>query len=235
MKLKEYLQSRFIRCVLINLLMSLISPELSVAQQFTNGVYMKGGKTFEVDKKVHQITTAETLHFSNDLIVKTSADTDFTINILFQEVFDLDKPAHKAKFGTSTFSGTLMKGTATVVYSGTNENSFVTISTPMTDLELYRGVFIINVTTDSVVVYIVEGSAKAHGEKKIVRDASAGNFLMAAPTKIGILEDKYSIGSNAIPESGMKKLADIVEDVIKTKGQFLFVIVDGKIVGVNMN
>lgn len=221
--------------LLLNLLLVLLMPISAACQTFTNGVYVKNGKTFEVDKKVHQITTPELLHFSNELIIKTDADTDFTINTLFQEVFDLDEPAHKAKFGNATFAGTIMSGTATVVYSGTNENSSVTISTPMTDLELHRGVFIINVSTDSVVVYIVEGSAKAHGEKKVVREGTTGNFLMVAPTKIGILEDKYSIGSNTIPEAGMKKLSDATRDIVKTKGRFLFVIVDSKVVGINVD
>ena len=211
-------------------------PISAACQTFTNGVYVKNGVTFEVDKKIHQVTTQETLHFSNGLIVKVYTNSDFTVNSLFQEVYDIDKPAHTAKFGGSTFAATLMNGSATVVYNGsTNENSSCVISTPMTDLELYKGTFYFKVTDNRVIVFVLDGSLKSHGDKKKENTVTAGYAVLAMLNDIGILEDKISLGAEKVKVDTIKKLSDDAQDIVKSKGTYLFIIHDGKTVGVNIN
>jgi hypothetical protein len=221
--------------LLLTIALLLLTATLGFGQAFTNGVYVQNGKTFEVDKKEHRFTTSELLHFSNGLVVKTYPNSDFSINSLFQEVLDLDKPAHVAKFGNSSFAATLMTGGAIVTYSGTNENSSCVISTPMTDLELSRGTFYIKVTENGVVAAVLDGSLKAHGEKKKEIVAKVGDAIVCAPIDRGIFEDKFSLDSKRVTVDNVKKLTDEAQEVVKTKDQFLFIIVDGKVLGVNIN
>ena len=205
-------------------------------QTFTNGVYIKNGITCEVDRKVHQITTPETLHFSNELIVKTYTNTDFTINSFFQEVSDIDKMPHKAKLGASSFAASMMNGTAVIIYAGsTNENSSCVISTPMSDLELYKGTFYFKVSENKVIVFVLDGQLKAHGEKKKENTVTAGYAVLAMPNDIGILEDNISLGAEKVRVDTIKKLTDEVQDVVKLQNQFLFITINGKTIGVDMN
>lgn len=205
----------------------------SQGQIFTNGVYVSNGKTFEVDKKEHRFTLG-TVYFSNDLIVKVSTNSDFTINSFFQEVFDIDKTAHKARFGNNSFSATLMKGSIVVVYSGTNENDSCAISTPLTDVELFKGTFFFSVTDTSVVVFVLDGSLKAHGDKKKEVIVKAGSAISAVGNDRGIFEDKVSLEPKVIRMDALKKLSEEALTVVQLKGTFLFIIIDGKIVGVNV-
>jgi hypothetical protein len=163
-------------------------------------------------------------------------NSDFTINSFFQEIYDIDKPAHTAKFGTSTLAATLMNGSATVVYGGsTNENTSCVISTPMTDLELYKGTFYFKVTDNRVIVFVLEGSLKSHGDKKKENTVTAGYAVLAMLNDIGILEDKISLGAEKVKVDTIKKLTDDAQDVVKSNGTYLFIIHEGKTVGVNIN
>ncbi len=221
--------------ILILLALLTVLTTIGFSQSLTNGVYIQNGKTFEVDKVVHHFTTPELLYFSNELIVRTYTNSDFTINSLFQDVWNIDKPSHIAKFGNSSFAATLMNGSVVVSYSATNENSTCVISTPMTDLELFKGTFYIKVTEGSVIAVVLDGSLKAHGDKKKETVAQAGSAIVCAPIDRGIFEDKFSIDSKKVTVDNVKKLTDEAQSVVKSKGQFLFVIVNGKVLGVNIN
>ena len=220
---------------IILFIMFTVLTTVGFSQTPTNGVYIRGGNTFEVDKKVHEvipINTPEVLHFSNDLIIKVYTNTTFSISSFFQEVFDVDKPPHTAKFGMSSFAGSIMNGSMAVVYSGTND---CVISTPMSDLELYKGTFYFKVTDGKVIVFVLDGSMKAHGEKKKENVVTSGYALLAIPNDIGILEDKISLGAEKVRADTIKKLTDDVQDVTNSKGKFLFITINGKTVGVDIN
>lgn len=203
-------------------------------QTYTNGVFVKDGKTVEVGKQVLQFTPTnapEVFHFSNELIAKIHTNSDFTINNFGQEVYDVNATPRKARFGSGNLAATLMNGTATMVYSGTNDNSSCVISTPMADIELHKGVFYFRVDGNKVLIFVLEGSMTAHSDKK-ENTVTAGYALIAVPNDIGILEAKISIGAEKAKQTIIDKLLSDSQDVIKRQGSILFAVVNGKVLGV---
>lgn len=217
--------------------MLMLAATVGLCQTYTNGVYVKGGKTFEVDRKVHQITptnTTEILHFSNELIVKVHSGGDFTINSFFQEVLNADAPAAKAKFGVHNLAATLMTGKAIVSCSNTNENSSCVISTPMFDVALHSGLFYLEVTEKKVIVACLDGSFQSFSGKKELL-SKAGQAIIAEPNDVGILEDKVAVSPGKVNVSAMKQLTIEAKEVQKMKETVLFSTVNGKLVGIVLN
>jgi len=203
-------------------------------QTYTNGVFVKDGKTTEVAKQVLQFTPTnapELFHFSNELIVKAHTNSDFTINSFGQEVYDIDKPPHKSKFGASNFAATLMNGIATFVYSGGDSNSSCVVSTPMADIELHKGTFYFRVDGNKVLIFVLEGTMTAHSDKK-ENTVTAGYALIAVPNDVGILEAKISIGAEKARQTIIDKLLSDSQDVTSMRDDTLFATINGKIVGI---
>ena len=208
-------------------------------QVSTNGVFVDNGKTIEVEKKVYQFTPtnkSEMLYFSNELIAEIFTNINFLINGFFQEVYDVDSPPHRAKFGASSLSVTLMDGTAVFTYSGTtNDNSSCVISTPMVDIELYKGTFYFKVSENKVLVFVLEGSLKSHGDKGRETLVNTGYAVIAVPNDIGILEAKISLGSEKVRQSIIDKLSTESKNITNLKGTIMFAIINGKLIGIVIN
>ena len=207
-------------------------------QVSTNGVFVKNGKTIEVERKVYQFTptsSPETLYFSNELIAEIYTNSDFSINGFFQEVYDLNSLPHRAKFGASSLSATLMNGTAVFTYSGTNDNSSCVISTPMVDIELHKGTFYFKVSENKVLVFVLEGSLKSHGDKGRETLVNTGYAVIAVPNDIGILEAKISLGAEKVKQAIVDKLTTESKNITNLKGTIMFAIINEKLVGIVIN
>jgi len=225
-----------IKMFVFNIIACLLLPVSSLGQTYMNGVYVKNGKTVEVDKKVHQFTptnSSDVLYFSNELIVKVYTNSDFMVNSLFQDVLNKKTTPEKAKLGVHNFAGSLMNGTAVVTYSGgDSNNSSCIISTPMTDLELYKGTFYIKVNESRVLVFVLEGALKSHGDRNRENVVTAGYAVVAVPNDIGILEAKISLGSEKVKQVIIDKLFAEAKEVINLKGTIMFARIDGKLLGI---
>lgn len=209
-----------------------------LSQTYTNGVFVKNGKTTEIEKKVYQFTptnTSEILYFSNELIAEIYTNSDFTINSFFQEVYDMNSTPHKAKFGASSLSVTLMNGTAVFSYSGTDSNSSCVISTPLTDLELDKGTFYFKVSEGKVFVFVLDGSLKSHGDKGKGGVVTAGYAVIAVPNDIGILEAKISLGYEKVRQAIIDKLTAESKNITNLKGTIMFATIGGKLIGIVIN
>lgn len=115
------------------LLILFLSTITSFSQISTNGVYVQNGITVEVDKQFKPIKESTILQFSNDLIVKTDTNVDFTVNSFFQDVLNTNLLPEKARFGSSTMDIAFNSGTATFIYPETDTNSSVVIETSLID------------------------------------------------------------------------------------------------------
>ena len=221
--------------LILNMLACVLLPVSSFGQSTTDGAYVQNGKTFVVDKKVHQVVTtnsSEVLYFSNELIAKINTNSDFTVNTLFQEILNKNATPEKAKFGGHNFAATIMNGTSTIVYSGGDSNtSSCTISTPMVDVELSKGIFYFEVTEKKVIIAILEGSMKYYNGKK-ENPLTAGQAVIAEPSDVGILENKISISPGKVNADAMKKLLASSKEITNLKGTVLFARIDGKLVGI---
>ena len=228
---------KWIRVFIINMMLGMIMPEMSAAQTFTNGVYVENGKTFEVDKKIHEVNTTnstDTLYFSNGLIVEVGTNTEFSINSFYQEVLNTNSSPEKLKSKTHNFASTLTKGIIVVNYDGGDENSSCTISTPLADYELSKGTFVFQVEDNCSIVFSLDGSVKASGGRDSV-DTKAGYYAVARPNSIGVLEAKVFLNTDKTPQNASSKLILESQEVMKIKNSVMFIKIDGKIVGVVIN
>ena len=206
-------------------------------QIYTNGVYVEEGKTIEIDKKIHEvkpIKSSETLYFSNDLIVNVYTNSSFTVNGFFQEILNTNTTPEKAKLGSHNFSATLMEGIAVVTYWGNESNSSCVVSTPMTDIELYNGTFFFRVNEGKVLVFVLNGSLKSHGDKNKENVVTSGYAVIAVPNDIGILEAKISLTAEKVKQTIVDKLSTEAKNITNLKGMVMFVRIDGKLVGIKM-
>jgi hypothetical protein len=187
----------------------------------------------KLDKKAHTIS-GESAYFSNDLVVKTDTNTDFTINSFFQDIFQSSTPV-KSKFGSHSFAATVMNGSAMLKYGGCNDElSSCVISTPLTDLELTNGTFYLKVSERVVFLCVLDGSVKVHnGKKELI--VQKGNALVARPNDIGILEDKNSVTIEKVRADVLEKLIADSLPLSKIKNSILFVNVEGRTIGIVIN
>jgi len=227
-----------IRMLLLNLLVIVNMPELSLSQDYTNGVYVENGKTTEIDKSIHEITptnSPEILYFSNDLIVKVNTNSDFVINSFFQDIKNTNSTPEKIKSTTHNFSATLNNGIIIVTYSGGDENSSCVISTPYTDHELSRGTFYFQVTDGRVIVFTLDGSVKSNGNSRNGTTTPTGYAVIAIQNNIGILDSKVSFYTDKVKQAVIDKLVIESKDITNLKNSTVFIRINGKIIGVVIN
>ena len=220
---------------LLILMLSVIIPSV-YGQTLTNGVYVQNGKTIEVDKHIHSflpMKNSEILYFSNELIVKLNTNSDFNVNSFYQEILNFTN-YNKIKFGTHSLSATLSEGSAYVSFSSFDSNSVCAISTSLADLILGNGTFYISVKEEKVIVIVLDGSLKSEASKKHIT-VTSGYALIITPNDVGILEDKVSLRAEKVNSVALTKLNSEMKDVIDLKGSVLFVNIEGKITGININ
>jgi hypothetical protein len=222
------------KTLLFNMLACVLLPVTALGQTYTNGVYVQNGKTFEVDKRVCQFTptnSSEVLYFSNELIAKVYTNGNFMVNGFYQEVLNKKSTPEKAKFGVHNFAASVLNGTTLVAYSGGDSNSSCTVSTPMTDVELSKGIFYFEVTEKKVIVAVLEGSMKYYiGKKENL--LTIGQAVIAEPSDVGILENKISVSPGKVNTDAMKKLTASSKEITNLKGTILFSRIDGKLIGI---
>ena len=208
----------------------------ALSQTYTNGVYVKDGKTFEIDKTIHLFAptnSSDLLYFSDNLIVKVTTNSTFEVNSFFQEVYYTNTPK-KSKFGMNSFASTLTDGSVILSFSGHDENSSCIISTPLSDIELNNGLFYIIVNPNRVYAIVIEGSLIAHTLNKQVK-IEAGNALSAVLGDGKIFEEKTSLYVDKINTNTFNKIKIESLPVSNLKNSVTFITIDKKVIGVDIN
>lgn len=229
---------KLIQSIVVSILMSVILPESTAAQDYINGSYFEKGKTVEVDKTIHEITptnTSEILYFSNDLIVKVNTNADLLINSFGQQLDNTNKWPSKLKSKTHNFAATLNKGTIIFTYSGGDENSSCTISTPYTDHEFQKGTYYVQVTDSKVIVFALDGSVRTTGGNHNIATTPSGYAVIGSPNDVGILDTKVTLYTDKVKPAVIEKLNQEVKDVTNIEGSVMFIRMDGKTTGVVIN
>lgn len=209
-------------------------------QTQSNGVYIQNGKTTEIDIKnphPYSISTVDKstfLYFSNGLTTKIDTNSDFSINSFSQEILNNSNYPEKIKIGQSSLSITLLNGTATFIYPEDDTNSSCVISTTLADVELRRGTFYFVVNEKSVLIFVLDGSATAYGDKKEKKDIRPGQALIIIPNTVGIFDTKVSLSTEPIRDTIAYKLNEVVKEVSKIKDSTIFIRIDKKTIGVTL-
>lgn len=216
--------------------MSFLTLASTFGQLYTNGVYVQDGKTTEIERKVYAITPTNNsalVYFSSDLIAKVYSEADLSINSFSQEILNTSLNPQKARFGVANLATTIMKGSVIFSYNNTNENSSCVVSTPMVDIELKKGLFYFEVTDKKVIIACLDGSMKSYvGKKETVH--TIGQAVIAEPTTVGILEDKYGVSNGKVNVEAMKRLTTEAKNMLGIRNSILFIRIGGKTIGVDI-
>jgi len=227
-----------IKILLINLLFGLLLQS-ALGQTYSDGVYVKRGVTVVVDKSVHEILTTnntDILYFSNELIVKVNTNSDFMIDSFYQEVINTNSLPEKLKSSSCNFSGTLMKGSVIVTYTGGNENSSCIISTPFSTHELSKGTFYLQVSDSKEITITLDGELKTEGNNKGKATTPTGYAVISVNNdSSGITDSKISIYTDKVKTSVMDRLLNESKEVTNLKKSILFIKIDKKIIGIDIN
>lgn len=213
-------------------------PLLSSAQTNVNGVYVKNGKTVEVDTKSSHAYSENTsnipviLYFSNGLAAEVDTNSEFSVDEFVQGIYNTNSYPEKVKTGESSLTVSLNNGITYFVYPEDNTNSECIVSTPLVDVQLHKGSFYIVVTDNNILVITVDGSCDV-GNKKDKKQITAGNALLAIPNNIGILDSKISLNPQKMKPEVLNKLSATIKQLSNIQNHVIFVRIDGKIVAVS--
>ena len=185
------------------------------------------GVTYRFSDGIYDISVESeplTLLFSNDVNVKLSPNSEFSITEFGQEVLNFGNPPQKLQSGVYSLNVSLQKGEATIIRNDTNSNSMCIFSTKYADFELLQGKIVAKVTDKSVIIHVLDGLVRVHEDRPTVEVVGVGNMIIAVPflDPASGLEDKAVV---SIKKSNISNSVTNVTDV-------MFAIVDGKLVGI---
>jgi len=195
------------------------------------------GKTYNTAQGYSIITTNDTvtLRFSNGLNVKVETNSNFSAYELKQEMTIPSQPGIP-KLGSHVFTTALQDGEAVFVFDGTDSNSMCSVSTSLCDFELLKGKFYFQCSEKSVIVFVLEGSLKYHSEHNRTGVVEAGKALAVVPVQHQMkgLDDKVFINSVKVkPDQLATLLADATS--VDKSPKVLFVVVNGELIGINLD
>lgn len=194
----------------------LIHPNGSV----TTNVFASGRTITIGDALVEIVAESATLfYFSGGPLIEASAKSVISINLFDVDVENLNSTPQSAKFGNCNLSLKFDIGEFSVIYSNTNANSMLSITTPYTNYELKAGKYFFRITDKSAIVYVVEGVMNVHGDKRVDK-IGQGKFAKVATTVKTLKQD----------ESDMSPLSVNFPDTRKDDVRFF--VIDSKVVGI---
>lgn len=198
------------------------------------------GKTYTFNKTSYAVVTtndAVTLRFSNGLIANIRTNSNFTINDFQQELLNPTGEPSKAKFGSHVLTTTLLDGEGVFVFDGGDSNSMASVSTPLVDIELLKGKFRFQCSEKGVVVYVLEGSLRYHGERGRNDVVEAGKAVVAAPIQFQtkMIDDKVFLNTKKIKTDEHARLLNDAKSVESSTPQVVFAVVNGALLGVNID
>jgi hypothetical protein len=103
----------------------------------------------------------------------------------------------------------------------------------MYDIELKKGTFYFEVTDKKVITACLEGSMKAYNSKKETTHM-AGQAVIAEPSTVGILEDKFEVSNGKVNAEAMKRLTSESKEMMGIRNSTMFIRINGKTIGVDI-
>lgn len=192
------------------------------------------GKTLLVSDKIIEFSNATntTFYFAGGPTINTSTNSEFSINLYEVELKNPEE-SRRASFGRHNLNVMLTKGDFSVIYPNSNEESYVTVTTPYTAYELNGGKYFFRVTDKSSVVYVLEGAMNVHGDKKVDKTAK-GNLAVAVPydDPVSGVTDKVVTSVKQLKQEETSRFTAPVLAAEKQVENIEWYVIDGKAVGI---
>jgi hypothetical protein len=198
---------------------------------------LKVGKTYSSEQKIFNLNTDNgdvSLQFSSGLLVQVSPNSEFRVDAFNQMIAAANVEPESLMAGDFILNIALMNGTAYFVAPKyASSNTMCVLQTPLMNLELNGGKYHVKTSQKFTLVYILDGTIGVFDNqtnKKTVKQA--GTMILIFPSPIKATETMVT--EKSIDGEEAKKMIGVVKQLDSVKSNTMFVIIDGKIVGVKI-
>lgn len=217
-----------------------INKDVECFQISQNGAmvtnHLGAGRTYMVGNTLLEMNViSQTLfYFAGGPIIEASSNAIFSINLFDQEVNNISETPRRAEFGNHTITLHFIKGSFSVIYSSSNPNSFMGVTTPFIGYQLNGGKYFFNITEKSSVVYVLDGMIQIQGDKK--KNTSKGEVTFTTPFEdpVSGISDKVITSVKSLDQTNAVRFISPVTIAETKTNDVQFFIVNGRVIGIWM-
>ena len=220
----------FVQNAPTNLSYTLLSKTTNLVEQLVVG------KTYRLDADVMEVKTKTAeeviLAFSTGLQLRISPNSTLSIDSFNQLVTNDEAQPSKLQAEYSVASLSLMDGEIEIICPKLDTNSQCILQTPLVNVNLAEGRLSIKANPKYVILNAIEGGVVVMDSKnkKTVIDKGNLGLIIPYPGKDG----QIMVTQKAISPEELEKLTTALSDMANTQKDVLFVVMDKKVVGVQL-
>jgi len=195
------------------------------------------GRTYSSDTESIEITTASSqtvlLKLSNEILVELQPDSKFSVDGFNQMVKNDDAEPMVVVYTDYIANLNLLEGDA-YISSPTYDsaNTMNVLQTPLANLELSGGKYLVKSSQKFVICYVIDGSVKVFNpktnKKETVEDGQMA-FIVPFPGETGVM-----VTSKTIEPGELLGQTNKVKEIEKNKDSVIFAVINKKIVGIKV-
>jgi hypothetical protein len=191
------------------------------------------GKTYHLSNdslefKLEKDQSVE-IHLSNDILLKLLPETTFFIDNFNYPVFEHGDQPEEIHVDDSISSFYLLEGEIHLIVPKISQNSQSILQTPLVNVVLTGGEYLIRANSKYTTVKVVDGSLNVVGSSGKDNVIVKGNLAIAVP-----LDAHLMVAQKEIELEEFTEIKKSIIDIKNVQKNVLFVIVDGKVIGIRL-
>jgi hypothetical protein len=207
-----------------------------VGRTTTETVSLVVGKTYSSNTDMLELITRENqlvdLNFSSGLKARIQPDSEFRVDLFNQVVLNADSQPESLVFSDYMLNLALMNGELYVVApSYSSKSTMCIVQTPLANLELNGGKYLIKANQKYVVVYIIDGELGVlnpkNNKKDILKNGQMA-FIVPFPG------DGVMVTSKDIDGDRISQYSSVLKEIESAMDSVIFAIIDKRIVGIKV-
>lgn len=194
------------------------------------------GKTYLLDSDIMEIKTKTgedaSLLFSTGLQLRILPESTFSIDAFNQLVLNDKSQPSVLEAEYSVTALTLMNGELEIISPKFDTNSQCILQTPLVNVNLTEGRLLIKSNPKYLMLNVIQGSVTVIDakNKKTVIDKGSMGLIIPYPGR----EDEIMVTSKPISLSELSKITQSIEQIEKQRKNVMFIVMDKKVVGVQL-
>lgn len=195
------------------------------------------GRTYSSDVESIEISTSKSqnvlLKLSNEILVELQPNSKFSVDGFNQMVKNDEAEPMLVVYTDYISNLNLLSGDAYIsspLYD--SDNTMNVLQTPLANLELSGGKYLVKSSQKFVICYVIDGSVKVFNpktNKKEVIENDQMAFIVPFPGETGVMVTSKTIESGELLEQTNK-----IKEIEKNKDSVIFAVIDKKIVGIKV-
>lgn len=221
----------FVKTATNDVLINLVGQSESIV----NGAVI--GKTYNPEDNMIEIITKTNqtmdLQLSTGTQIRVLPGSEFRVDAFNQMVQNVDNEPELVRYSDYLLNMSLMNGEAYIVnYSYNSPNTMCILQTPLANLELNGGKYLIKANQKFVICYVVEGKvAILHPKTNKKEEVKQGQMAFVVPFPG---ESSVMITSKSTEPGELLKQINAIKEVESSKDSVMFIVIDKKVVGVKV-